>query len=242
MKRQLFSLPIGVFALVGASAFAVTTPVTTPVPPGPAPINLTQACSQGGTRAINGSFDTVSGAVNITVTLTGCAGRPGNMPVLLTPPSTPPVTPGIAPAPASTASQPSTPIAGGTTGVPTDSHEHEGTSAATETRHGGTSRPSDVGLATHDGTVTVKGTFLLNTSGLITVNLVDQINTKVTFDASANTMTRVCTITRVGNLEAKHDLFHGTVTHNNCTMTGDYHESFGLVEHLLRNVTDTHGL
>ena len=103
-------------------------------------------------------------------------------------------------------------------------------------------KPFQAGFATHSGTVTVKGTFLLGTTGAVDVDLVDQIDTKVTFDASENTMTRVCTITRVGTLDAHKNLFKGSVKHNECTMTGDYHENFGLVEHVLRNLTDTGGL
>lgn len=200
MKRQLLSLAIGLSAMACATSFAASVP-----------INLTQNCGLGGTRTVTGSFDASTGAVDIIVTITGCAGRPGDKQL--------------------------TPFPNGTPSVVSRD-------AATDSDANSVKpvRPPGAGVASHDGTVSVKGTFLADTSGVVTVNLVDKIDTKVTFDAAANTMTRVCTITRVGKLDATKGLFHGTVTHNDCTMTGDYREGFGLVEHLLRHLTDTHGL
>lgn len=184
MKFRFLSLAIGLSVLTSVTAFAA-----------PVPVDLQQACGRGGTRVVSGTFDAETGAVDLKVTLTDCAGRPGDKP-----------------------------HATGLLGQPP------------------IRKPFEAGQATHNGTVTVKGTFLLDTTGTVTVDLLDQIDTSVTFDASANTMTRVCTITRVGTLDAHKHLFKGTVTHNNCTMTGNYHENFGLIEHLLRNLTDTSGL
>ena len=183
MKLRPLALAIGLTALTSVASFAA-----------PATVDMTQACGHGGTRVVSGTFDATTGAVDLKVTMTGCAGRPGDKLDAMSPLGQP------------------------------------------------LRKPFQAGFATHSGTVTVKGTFLLGTKGSVDVDLVDQIDTKVTFDASENTMTRVCTITRVGTLDANKNLFKGSVKHNECTMTGDYHENFGLVEHLLRNLTDTGGL
>jgi hypothetical protein len=203
MKHTWISLAIGLTVLSSATAFAAS-----------APINLTQNCGKGGTRVVSGTFDVATGAVDLKVTMTDCAGRPGEKLETQTPVGSNPL-------------------------VPRDASP---VSSASDSKSNRVGRPFEAGHATHNGTVAVKGTFKMDTSAMVTVNLVDQIDTKVTFDASANTMTRVCTITRVGTLDARKDHFTGTVTHNNCTMTGDYHENFGLIEHLLRNLTDTSGL
>ena len=197
MKNALRTTAVGLAAILSASVYAA-----------PTAINLTQACSLGGTRTVKGNFDETNGAVNLSVILTGCAGRPSDKKT-------------IVPMPATTASAP----------VPNSGNTEDEARSGKAFMHG---------VPTHDGTITVKGTFF-NSKGLVTVNLVDQINTNVTFDATAKSMTRVCTIARVGTLDANKDVFDGTVTHNNCTMTGSYHESFGLIEHLLRHATDTQG-
>jgi hypothetical protein len=197
MKKPLIACAFGLSALCASTVFAAATP-----------ISLTQACSLGGTRVVKGSFDETSGAVDLSITLTGCAGRPSDKPIAVAVP------------------------AGAASGPTSASGHSEDDSRKT--------KPFMKGIPTHDGTIAVKGTFL-NSKGVVTVNLVDQINTKVTFNAAAKTMTRVCTIARVGTLDATKDVFDGTVTHNNCTMTGSYHESFGLIEHLLRHTTDTQG-
>lgn len=183
MKLHRLFLAVGITALTSVATLAA-----------PAPIDMSQACGHGGTRVVSGSFDPATGAVDLKVTMTDCAGRPGDRSSAISPMGNP------------------------------------------------MRKPFEAGYATHNGTVTVNGTFLLGDTGTVAVDLVDQIDTTITFDSSANTMTRVCTISRVGSLDARKDLFKGTVTHNNCTMTGDYHENFGLVEHLLRNLTDTGGL
>ena len=90
---------------------------------------------------------------------------------------------------------------------------------------------------THDGTTTMKGTLLATTTGH-TIDLVSNINTTVT-NVDGSKLTRTCDITKKGSFTQATQTFDGTETRNNCTVTGKVREHENLVEHLLRNVTQS---
>lgn len=130
------------------------------------PISFSRDCPYGGTRAESGTWDSSSGATNLTVTLTAC-----NI----------------------------------------DDH------------------------TVHDGTVNITGTFSYtdSTKTSVSQNLTFTVNTKITGD---NTYTRSCTLTRVGTFSSTTKTFSGTITRNNCTISGDFTERGGSYNGLMKDI------
>lgn len=67
-------------AVVAAVLSAVCLPVladTTTPPTGPLQLDFNYDCHGGGTRVVTGTWDTSSGALNVTVTLNACIGPEG---------------------------------------------------------------------------------------------------------------------------------------------------------------------
>lgn len=189
-------------ALLAGSAYAA--PVT---------ISSSEQCEGGGTRTVAGSYDATSGALDVTVTMAACVGRPQKAA------ST------TATATTTTTTTPST-TAGNNTRPPQTGMGTQGNGA---------------GQPTADGTETIKGSMLLASGTVYNLDLTDTANVKLSF-TNADSMQRNCTVTHKGSFDTKTNLFTGTLARNNCTMTGTYPEQLGLVEHLLRNASSTDGL
>lgn len=92
---------------------------------------------------------------------------------------------------------------------------------------------------THDGTAIMQGTLSADSSGanLYQLDETKTINSTLTFP-TGGTMTRACTVTRQGSYNNASGDFNGTVSRNNCTMTGAYRFKKGLVDNLIENATE----
>lgn len=110
----------------------------------------------------------------------------------------------------------------------------------------------------HTGTTTLKGTMKLdaNSKTKYAMNLTETVDTKVVYqyrngfkpprpgdDATETdgTMTRKCTIVRVGSYDVRSDVFEGKITRSDCSLDGSVRERLGLVEGLLRRSTTPEG-
>lgn len=97
---------------------------------------------------------------------------------------------------------------------------------------------------THNGTASMQGTLTLTTSTTVAnpsttfdMNETKAINTTVTFK-SGGKVARNCTVKREGSYDDRTGTFSGTVTRNNCTLTGDYKFRPGLVDNLIENANE----
>ncbi|MHB9117409.1 MAG: hypothetical protein ACYC2R_03935 [Burkholderiales bacterium] len=91
--------------------------------------------------------------------------------------------------------------------------------------------------ATVNGTDATDGTLTASGSSGYKIDLSDTVDTTVT-DKFGNSHTRNCTITRTGTLDTSTKVFSGTVTRNNCTLSGDFREGLGLIEMLANQPTN----
>jgi hypothetical protein len=91
----------------------------------------------------------------------------------------------------------------------------------------------------HDGTAIMQGTLSADSSGanLYQLDETKTINSSLTFP-TGGTMTRTCTVTRKGSYDNASGAFNGTVSRNNCTMTGAYRFKKGLVDNLIENAAE----
>lgn len=188
----------------------------------PLAISSTEQCEGGGTRTVAGSYDASSGALDVTVTLAACVGRP-QMNKTTTSATTATTT--------TTASATSTTPTPGTTGSNGNRSPQPGTGT----------QGNSAGQPTADGTETIKGSMLLASGTVYNLDLTDTAIVKLSF-SNSDSMQRNCTVTHKGSFDTKTNLFTGTLARNNCTMSGTYPEQLGLVEHLLRNASSTDGL
>lgn len=146
-----------------------TTPTTDTAPaPKPTALKSTDRCSGGGTRTLTGSWDTATGAIDTTTTLTDCVLRNGDV---------------------------------------------------------------------HNGTTTLVGTLLASKTGF-TIDVTDKVDTSVV-RKDGSTLARKCTTIKKGTFVNTTQIFDGSTTRTDCSLTGQNREHEGLAEHLLRNsITD----
>lgn len=119
------------------------------------------SCPGGGTREVTGGYDSKTGVLDATITLTGC-----------------------------------------------------------KDKHG----------VQIDGTVVVQGTDVIGSDGSVSINDTKTINEKITL-TSGKTVTRQCTIARVGTFTSSSKEFSGTITRNNCSLSGSL-KMGGLIDFL----------
>lgn len=86
----------------------------------------------------------------------------------------------------------------------------------------------------HDGTRTLNGTLLLDSTSSYTVDITAQENYTVKRDG-VTTIQHACTLTRKGAFNVSTDRFTGTVSRNNCTDTGEIWDHQHVIESLLRD-------
>ncbi|MBS4097539.1 MAG: hypothetical protein KGZ83_11975 [Sulfuricella sp.] len=87
---------------------------------------------------------------------------------------------------------------------------------------------------THDGTRTLSGTLLLDSTTTYSVDITVKESFTVTRDG-ATQLQHTCTLTRKGSFDSTTDRFTGTVTRNNCTDTGEVWDHQHGIESLLRD-------
>lgn len=89
----------------------------------------------------------------------------------------------------------------------------------------------------HNGTTTLAGTLLASKTGF-TIDVTGKVDTSVV-RKDGSTLARKCTTTKKGSFTNTTQIFDGTTTRTDCSLTGQNREHEGLAEHLLRNsITD----
>jgi hypothetical protein len=88
---------------------------------------------------------------------------------------------------------------------------------------------------TYDGKTVISGTIKVDTAGMAidTKTIVDMKMTR----SDGTSVTRTCTVTKVGTFTHKTQTFDGTTTRTDCKVTGAVRDHEGVVEHLLRAAT-----
>lgn len=71
--------PLSLFGLMAFNSHATPTTHGAALPLPPATISLTSNCPQGGTSATDGTYDLISGELNLTTTLTACTLKNGEV-------------------------------------------------------------------------------------------------------------------------------------------------------------------
>ena len=89
----------------------------------------------------------------------------------------------------------------------------------------------------HNGTTTLVGTLLATQTGF-TIDVTGKVDTSVV-RKDGSTLARKCTTTKKGSFTNTTQIFDGSTTRTDCSLTGQNREHEGLAEHLLRSsITD----
>lgn len=89
----------------------------------------------------------------------------------------------------------------------------------------------------HNGTTSLIGTLLATKTGF-DIDVTGKVDTSVV-RKDGSTLARKCTTTKKGSFTNTTQIFDGTTTRTDCSLTGQNREHEGLAEHLLRNsITD----